>query len=510
MARWGGQQGSVLVITAVFLPVALAFGVFVTDVGNWWVHKRHLQVQADAAALASASGFRYPCDSTANSDITTIANTYGGGTYNLRFKQTTAANRHELINSSTYYNQAKPPDADLTGNPAPCSTGFVDVKMTETDLPWFLQKSRLVSFINAQARVSIKQIASSARTLPFSAIEPDPKTVLATLYDATGKQIGTALLDHCTSSGGNKLCDSSNHPVSVTMDNSAGGGAFDYSHMTARITLSGSASTTCTDALVACYDNLIWVRGYSAAPALTATDSQPRLRGLPILTTTCSDAYFTNGTLCTEQIRAFIDVQSGLNLATDMVVTAQVGGTGVTLSPPSGAGQPWTGAISIPANAGTVPISLDWVQTKTNSTVVNGGTTSTCANKSNPNQLGTGNRKNPCFGSFDGQFQASPGSGPTLQQPYSANDTGSGAHQSGVRRGRSRQRFVHVGREQPPALLVVTVVRGLHPQVRLPRHDRGDLAARATIRSSDRAAGRRQGKSDPDCQLRPERPEPAR
>src|SRR5207249_3715369 len=148
----------------------------------------------------------------------------------------------------------------------PCAKGFVDVKMTETDLPWFLDKSRLVDFINAQARVSVRALAGSDRTLPISAVEPDPKTVEATLYDAGGNKIGSAMLDKCTSSGGNKICDSSNHPLHVTMDNSAGGGAFNYSHMTTRLALSGSTSTTCGNVLVSCYDNLLWVRGYSDQP----------------------------------------------------------------------------------------------------------------------------------------------------------------------------------------------------------------------------------------------------
>jgi hypothetical protein len=420
------QHGSVLVLTAVFLPVALIFGAFVIDVGNWFVHKRHLQVQADAAALAASSGFRFPCDANANATIRAIADTYGGGTYNLKLKQTDAANRHQLVNEPTYYNQSKPPDADLTGSPEPCAAGFVDVKMTETNLPWFFDKSRLVNFINAQARVNVKQVAGSKKTMPISAIEPDPKTVKATLFDAGGNQIGTANLNSCTSSGGSKVCDSSSNPLTVTMDNSANSGQFDYSHMTARITLSGSTSTTCTDLLVSCYDNLLWVRGYSDQPTLTGTNNMPRLRGMPLINTTCSDAYFTDGTACTVTLKAFIDFQAGLNLATDVAVKAHVNGTTVTLAHPTVSEPAWTATISIPAAAGTVPISIDWEQQKL--TITHSGTTVTCNNK----QPGTGNNKNPCFGSFgtpsnDG-FQTSPGAGPTLQQPFSAlnTDTGSG------------------------------------------------------------------------------------
>ena len=37
------------------MPVLLSFGILAADVGNWYVHKRELQTQADAAALAGAA-----------------------------------------------------------------------------------------------------------------------------------------------------------------------------------------------------------------------------------------------------------------------------------------------------------------------------------------------------------------------------------------------------------------------------------------------------------------------
>ena len=49
------EHGVVTVMVALLLPLFLLLGVFVIDVANWWVHKRHLQVQADAAALAGGA-----------------------------------------------------------------------------------------------------------------------------------------------------------------------------------------------------------------------------------------------------------------------------------------------------------------------------------------------------------------------------------------------------------------------------------------------------------------------
>jgi Putative Flp pilus-assembly TadE/G-like len=416
-----GEQGSVLIITAVFLPVALLFGAFVVDTGNWWVHKRHLQIQADSAALAAAQEFRYPCDSTVDATITSVANSYGGATYNAPLKQTTASNRHELVNAPNYYNQTKPADSDLTGSPPPCKAGFVDVKMTETDLPWFLAKSKVVHFINAQARVAVKALSASDKTLPVAAIEPDPKAIKATLYDANKQVIGTALLDNCVASGGSKLCDSSKHKLSVKMDNSAG--TLDYSHMTVKMAVSGTTDTTCGNPLVSCYDNLLWIRGWSDQPTVGIHD-EPRLRSVALLNGGCSDAYFTDGTSCNATINAVIDWQAGVPLTgtTAPQVTASVsGGSPISLTAPSTAGQPWTGTIPVPANAGTVPITLDWVQRQ--GTIVHGTTTDTCTTQN----TGTGNNKNPCFGNFEGPYQPSNNATrTTIQQPFSASSTGSG------------------------------------------------------------------------------------
>ena len=46
------ESGGVLVLVAITLPVIIMLASFVIDVGNWYEHKRHLQLQADSAALA--------------------------------------------------------------------------------------------------------------------------------------------------------------------------------------------------------------------------------------------------------------------------------------------------------------------------------------------------------------------------------------------------------------------------------------------------------------------------
>src|SRR4051794_15448240 len=71
------EAGGVLVMVAIWLPVLVLFLIFAIDVGNWFEHKRHLQMQADAAALAAAGDFRIPCTDT---PINTTAMVYSGFT----------------------------------------------------------------------------------------------------------------------------------------------------------------------------------------------------------------------------------------------------------------------------------------------------------------------------------------------------------------------------------------------------------------------------------------------
>ena len=74
------QRGAIAITVGLLFPALLGFGVLAVDVGNWYVHKRELQTQADAAALAGAGSFKYPCD---NSPISAAAESYAGKDHNV-------------------------------------------------------------------------------------------------------------------------------------------------------------------------------------------------------------------------------------------------------------------------------------------------------------------------------------------------------------------------------------------------------------------------------------------
>ena len=106
--------------------------VFVVDVGNWFVHKRHLQMQADAGALAGGGSSRSrarrrdrPRDAVEAGDPSTAPATRST-------PDGPGSNVHVLINSASYWNEG---GTDYSDGGAPCATKFVDVKITEADLP---------------------------------------------------------------------------------------------------------------------------------------------------------------------------------------------------------------------------------------------------------------------------------------------------------------------------------------------------------------------------------------
>ena len=86
-----------------------------------------------------------------------------------------------LVNSATYYGHSSPVDSTVvTGGP--CSARMVDVKMTETDLPWYFKLAN-VPFIDAHARVTIFQADTRAGSLPIGVPDVNPRSAKITFVD---------------------------------------------------------------------------------------------------------------------------------------------------------------------------------------------------------------------------------------------------------------------------------------------------------------------------------------
>lgn len=355
------EQGGVLVLVALILPVLILFVSFVVDVGNWFEHKRHLQLQADAGALAGGGSFYLPC---ADATVEGEARKYAGdptqlARYNPQVAHTQDANIHVLINSTAFWNDG---GVDYSDGGPPCAAKMVDVKITESNLPFFFGLgAKFVPAINAHARVEIQALNNAAGALPVGVPDVNPESARAWFVnETTGETLASTPLINGAPVGGLSVWDNSASPVSVPINGA---------HIGVRVAFSGGTSTSCTDPLVQCYDlgsanGILHARGWSTAGS-GAQPNPPLARSVTLFPGTCTDPYFTSGSACTIGVRAVVDF-GGDPTAVGAKLEATVGGTTHPLTYSAATGM-WesTGAnfFTVGAGAGPVAVTLDWEET---------------------------------------------------------------------------------------------------------------------------------------------------
>jgi hypothetical protein len=450
------ERGAVLVWVAIFMPILLLFGSFAIDTGNWFVHQRHLQTQVDAAALAGGSRWAYPCSSTISASIRSTARDYAGphvgfatAQYNPQVGGTPASRMHVLLNSSEFWNKGGADYLGTTYGDNVCQEGYLDVKGTESNLPFlfkFLNTvlpvgsscaaptpkiASTVCAINARARVSVLQASAVSGSLPIGVRDPNVRSAAVVfMNNATKTVIAAKELEKQPGSSAAGFARwrnttavnvaiapatvavfalSSLDPGSIPIP-SPGDDANAYCSLTSIDCMESSSTGVGT--------GLVYIRGYSDTPA-AAIDSPPQLRGVWLVagpsTSTCNtldvDSWFSyyqqkkKGT-CTIGLRATIDL-GGRNPAHVDILASGGTCTGCTVSKPTGSGTTWTVNIPIESESASNPISLTWEVT--NGTMKTGpGPTDfvTCKNSSNPPQ---------CKGSFG-----------VAQQHFSGSDPDSG------------------------------------------------------------------------------------
>lgn len=350
MDHLASQDGAIMIMAAIWVSLTVLLAIFVVDVGNWFGHKRQLQLRADAGALAAAGEFAITCDSAA---ATGRAKQYSGvegsPLYNDELEM--PGGIHFRLNSRTYHGQDAPVDETVVEG-EPCDAKMVDVKLTETDLPWYFRVAQ-VPFINAHARVSIFQQELAVGALPVGVPDPRPKSArVEFVNEATGVVLTSAPLTRNGTSGGLALWDNSGAPASVPIETE---------HVGVRVVLSGSSTNTqCGQPLVECYDagsanGMLHIRGWSSA------DSAPRAEDVRLLAGTCTDPYFSvPAVACTIGVQADLDFGSGVNPST-VDVKAKVGNKRTAMSYDAASGT-WTSptTISLAPAVGPVPIDIEW------------------------------------------------------------------------------------------------------------------------------------------------------
>jgi hypothetical protein len=383
-SRLHAEDGGVLVMVVLWLPVIVLFVIFVVDVGNWFVHKRHLQMQADAGALAGGGKFTFPCsDAPIVSETRKYAGDPSSGSpYNLQVAPTDQANVHVLVNSSAYWNEG---GTDYSDGGPPCSARWVDVKITESNLPWFFGL-QVVPAINAHARVVIQTLRRARGALPVAVPDIDPRSARAYFVnESTGAVLASTALTKVGTSGGLAIWDNAAAPVSVPIS---------AANVGVRIALGGGTSTTCGGYLVECYDletgnGIAFIRGWSSAGSATPPNP-PLARSVNLFTASCPDAYFVSTTAsCAIGVAATVDF-GGTAMGPNTKVWASVGGVERQLAfdPASGrfvSSSSNSSFFTVNPNAGPLPVTLRWEVTDT-SVTINGNACKTNGNK--------------CFGSF--------------------------------------------------------------------------------------------------------------
>lgn len=370
------QEGGVLVFFALAAPVLAIFLALVVDVGNWWVHKRHLQMQVDAAALAGGARFGecFPDAAVGDAAITAEATRFGGGpgsSYNAQVGNANQGTIGPLVfQSKTYPAGSNPPDD--TDERSPCEALEFDVKASEADLPLLFQVPGLPSIdsINAHARVELKKVRIFEGMLPLAVPEVRPRHVTATFVDESGATVaGPIALSGPTASGG--LANwTGTGDVPVQAGRKIG----------VRIGV-GQASGTCAAANrgggtgYVCFDNtnystgLVAIQGFDGAGAGTPTvPTRASFEVWPA--TSCSgspffsDAALSGGaTTCAAAVQAVVRTAGTIDPARVLRFEAQVRGPGVNETVAlTHSGGVWSTPYSfpIPVGNGKYDITLNW------------------------------------------------------------------------------------------------------------------------------------------------------
>ncbi|MBD0328517.1 MAG: hypothetical protein ICV64_00205 [Thermoleophilia bacterium] len=317
-----------------WVPILILMLTFVVDVGNWFTHKRHLQLQADAGALAAGQEFRFPCT---NSLIEAMARRYGGDPgANPKYNEQVGGSHQGaitlLINSKTFAAGSGPPD-DTDTRP-PCESLMVDVKLTEANLPWFFKLAgSFVPAINAHARVQWEKVGSLARLRPLGIRDVNPKSGAVLFVDnETGAVLERKYLTKTGTGGGLNTWSNEADPATVTMPpadvspfpasgtpiKSGVGAVLAFSNRDqAEFDLTGDLATICAPSDVDCYDDpdrrgVVFARSWPGAAT-----TLPVARDVHLVpgssqgqTPACPDPYFFNRSLgsgCYLKILAKID-----------------------------------------------------------------------------------------------------------------------------------------------------------------------------------------------------------
>ena len=377
------EDGQIAILVAGLVLAVVFLFLLVIDVGNWYVHHRHLQTQVDAAALAGGAHFAdcFSSDaavaSAANTTIENAALEYGGGpgsAYNAQVGGG-SARVHTLFNSKTFYRGSyNDPDVETQG---PCQTPhyMLDVKATEIDVPYTLggMIASVLPAVNARARVALKKATIVQGSLPLAVPDIAPKHVSVTyINEASGAIIaGPYELAKATSAGGLNYWSGSGSLVVPAADTKIG----------VRVGI-GQLSPTCGaangtgDTGFVCYDYTNTGRGLVMIDGVGSGGTEDVPKPRVWATTACAPSggpFFAGqnilapGTTCAAQVWAELQTATGyVPPAKKKTFTATVNGVTKDFNPPPAGSNTWSTGYVFPLTPDLGGLNVDLVWQSTN------------------------------------------------------------------------------------------------------------------------------------------------
>ena len=418
------ESGQVLVFFALLIPVIFAIGAIVIDVGNWYVHKRHLQTQVDAAALASGPQFVgcFNDPAAANLAIASRALAYAGDTLrpgqygpgappsttNLQFQEPNDV--RVALNANRYWDKADglvpgmdgygldntldSADADLLGDP--CNERYLDAKATDDDAPPIWGLIPITPSPKTHAKIEIRDLESAVDMLPWAVPEVDPAAVVALFVneDIPAGQTGSVFASQLLIASDDPGLPWSEWVTPVGQENVTLDGGHENtgvviltSQNDANPTITGTLSEICgqgdgspaTRALITCFGNnlgnpplpsqtsgLSFIHGYNGGGG--GTVSTPIVRQVELVAIGCTAAdltapYFTLDGGCSATVSAVVDWGNFPGNGDPRPLSAacaRVSGYDWTPGGVGGALGTWTGNVNLPAGSGRQAVNLSW------------------------------------------------------------------------------------------------------------------------------------------------------
>lgn len=195
------ENGVMLVLFALLVPLVLIIGSVVVSTGSWYTHGKHLQTKVDAAAFAGGGSWAFPCAADIDANIESFARQYVGQhtkadgtpysatTYNPQVGKVQGDKIHVVLNGPDYY------DGDTNPNPSEpplvgsvCNAKYLDVKATEQDSPLLWGWLPFSPDIKKKARIEIQEVDGLTGLLPIAMRAPEPVSAAAVFYSETSAQ----------------------------------------------------------------------------------------------------------------------------------------------------------------------------------------------------------------------------------------------------------------------------------------------------------------------------------